>query len=73
MLDVQAMTTEELRQFVREDYENRRDESDTDLLFEVLEEPVRRSEPDPRLHTTEQAWQIFLKHYAPPAYRECDL
>ena len=73
MLDVQAMTTEELKQFVREDFEKRRDEDDTDLLFEVLEELVRRSEPDPRFRTTEEAWQIFLKHYAPPAYKECDL
>lgn len=73
MLNVQAMTTEELQQFVREDYEKRTDESDTDLLFEALEELVRRSEPNLKLLTAEEAWQVFLKHYAPPEFKNCDL
>ena len=44
MLDVKTATTEELEQFVRHDFETRIDESDTDLLLEVVNELARRDE-----------------------------
>ena len=40
MLDVKTATTEELREFIRRDIETRTDESDTDLLFEVLDKII---------------------------------
>ena len=62
------MTTEELEQFVRDDIEKRTDESDTDMLFAVLEELAdRREAAGVKLRSNEEAYQEFLKHYAPKA------
>ena len=42
MLNVQEMTTEDLERIIRGDLETRVDETDTDLLFAVLEELDKR-------------------------------
>ena len=67
MLDVKTATTEELKEFVRHDTQTRTDESDTDFLFEVLAELDHRAkESGIKITSTEEAWNVFLKHYAPP-------
>ena len=67
MLDVKTATTEELREFIRRDIETRADESDTDLLFEVLDElNLREQAAGKKIRSAEEMWQTFLKHYAPP-------
>ena len=67
MLDVKTATTEELEEFVRHDIETRTDESDTNLLFEVLHELRRRDKESGRkLRPAKEAWYIFQQHYAPP-------
>ena len=67
MLDVKTATTEELNEFVRHDIATRTDESDTDLLFEVLNElDLREQATGRKLRSAEEMWQTFLKHYAPP-------
>ena len=67
MLDVKTATTEELREFIRHDIETRTDESDTDLLFEVLNElHLREEAAGKKIRSAEEMWQTFLKHYAPP-------
>lgn len=69
MQNIKDMTTEELEQFVRDDIEKRTDESDTDMLFAVLEELADRHEAaGVKLRSTEEAYQVFLKHYAPKGY-----
>ena len=67
MLDVKTATTEELREFIRRDIETRADASDTDLLFEVLDElSLREQAAGKKIRSAEEMWQTFLKHYAPP-------
>ena len=67
MLDVKTATTEDLEEFVRNDIETRTDESDTKLLFEVLDELRRRDQETGRkLRPAEEAWRIFQRHYTLP-------
>ena len=67
MLDVKTATTEELKEFVRHDIATRTDESDTDLLFEVLGELHRRAkESSVKITPAKESWKIFLRHYATP-------
>ena len=67
MQDGKTAPTEELRELVRHDIETRTDESDTDLLFEVLDElNLREQAAGKPIRSAEEMWQTFLKHYAPP-------
>ena len=64
--DVKNMTTEELEFFVRKDYEERVDGSNTDLLFAVLEELAARREAEGvKIRPVEEAWAEFVKYYMP--------
>ena len=64
--EVKNMTTEELEFYVRKDYEERIDESNTDMLFAVLEELANRREAEGvTIKPVEQAWAEFVKHYMP--------
>ena len=73
MMDVKEMSVEELRQILREDAHSDREDRDYDFLFRVMEELDNRcADREPKMRSTEEAWQIFLKYYAPRCMRRYD-
>ncbi len=69
MLNVVTASTEELRQILRGDFEYPNQEQDIDFLFEVMGElEKRRGCVKPHSKTDQQAWQEFLKYYAPKEF-----
>lgn len=66
MLNVVTASTEELRQILRDDFEHPNQGQDINFLFEVMGElEKRRGYIKPHSKTDQQAWQEFLKCYAP--------
>ena len=64
--EVKNMTTEELLEYVRKDYERRVDEDNTDYLFAVLEElSERRKAEGVVIRPAEEAWAEFARYYMP--------
>lgn len=75
-MKVQEMTTEELEWFVRNDAATRVDESNTDLLFAVLEELERRHQeeiPSAAAASDIRAkawWQLVNEEISQAEYRD---
>ena len=68
-MNVETMTTEELEAILKADAEHVGEEPNTEVLMPVLEELARRHrEQHPNAKTAEQAFQEFLKHYAPESW-----
>ena len=66
VLNIVTASTEELRQILRGDLEHPNQGQDIDVLFEVIGElEKRRGCIKPHSKTDRQAWQEFLKYYAP--------
>ena len=71
MLNVATASTEELRQILRDDFEHPNQKQDIDFLFEVMGELAKRRDlADPHRKTDQQAWEEFLKYYAPKEFFE---
>lgn len=66
MLNIVTASTEELRQILRGDLEHPNQGQDIDFLFEAMGELAKRRDlADSNRKTDQQAWQEFLKYYAP--------
>lgn len=68
-MDVTKMTTEELEQVLRDDFNSEGDGLGLDVVMPVMEKLARRNGKRTGAEA-KMAWQMFLQHYLPASQKE---